>query len=278
MCSIMKFSLNTLTIDDFLINLIIMSKKLIYISLLMQVSLIALIPLKAYGQFSNAAISVPLTEDSSGGSIVSYIDGKYSLSSVDYDESMFGVVVDEPTASFEDRNLGDYKLVSSFGENILSVSGINGTIQEGDFITSTSVPGVGAKAIQSGQVIGIALESYDPANPEEVGQILSFIDIRTNFVDQTMSKNLLDILRNSLTSPFMTPVEALRYLLAIAVVFVSFVIGFSSFGKITGSSVEALGRNPLASSSIKKVIAFNFFLTFVIMAGGLVIAYLILVL
>ncbi len=88
------------------------------------------------------------------------------------------------------------------------------------------------------------------------------LDIKTSFVDKSINKNLFDTLKNSLTSPFMTPIESLRYLLAIAVVFASFVIGFTSFGKITGTSVEALGRNPLAGSTIRKVIFFNFAMTF----------------
>jgi len=54
------------------------------------------------------------------------------------------------------------------------------------------------------------------------------------------------------------------------------VIGFSSFGKITGSSVEALGRNPLAGGAIRRVMLFNFILTFLIMAMGLGVAYFIL--
>jgi hypothetical protein len=151
-----------------------------------------------------------------------------------------------------------------------------GPIKEGDFVTSSNTSGVGVRAMESGQVLGVALEEYTPSAPENVGQIYVQLGIKTSFIDKTASKNLLDTLKNSLTSPFMTPIEALRYLLAIAVVFASFVIGFSSFGKITGSSVEALGRNPLAGGAIRRVIFFNFILTFLIMGIGLVIAYLIL--
>lgn len=227
----------------------------------------------------NTAISVQVEEGKGkAGDIVSYKNGKYVLSTDYYDNFVFGVVVDDPKVYYEDTNLTDYKYVSSSGEVLVNVSSKKGDIKEGDFITSSDVAGIGVKAVETGQVIGVALEDYSNPNTEEVGQIWVFLDIRTNFIDSTMSKNLLDTLKNTAMSPFMTPVEALRYFLAISVVFASFAIGFSSFGKMTGSSVEALGRNPLAGSSIRKVMVFNFILTFFIMAVGLGIAYFILTL
>jgi len=233
---------------------------------------------KALAAGFSPAVSIPL-ESGEGkvGDIVTYANGVYDLATKEYDASMFGVIVDNPTYSIEDKNLSSYQLVSSWGEIPVNVSGKNGEIKQGDLITSSDIAGVGVKALQSGQIIGIALADYSPANPDDIGQVLTFVDIRTSFAEGTLSKNLLDVLRNSVTSSFMTPLESLRYLLAIAVVFVTFTIGFSSFGKTTGATVEALGRNPLAGNSIRKVMLFNFALTFLIMIGGLVIAYFILV-
>jgi len=223
------------------------------------------------------AVSVPIADNKGNpGDIVSYDNGQYVLSSKPYDPSIFGVIVEDPSISFEDLNLNQSKLVTSVGEVLLNVSSKYGDIKEGDLVTSSEIPGVGVKATESGQVIGFALEDFTPENSEEIGQIYVLLDIRTSFISKGASGNILDILRNSITSPFMTPIESLRYLLAIAVVFASFVIGFSSFGKITGTSVEALGRNPLAGGSIRKVIIFNFILTFVIMAMGIAFAYIIL--
>jgi len=225
------------------------------------------------------AVSVQMESNAGNdGDIVSYSDGKYDLSRKEFDTSMFGVIVDEPNSAYEDANLQEYKLVASFGEMLVNVTAKNGNIKVGDFITSSDYPGVGQKALESGQVLGVALEDYAPQNATDIAKVLVFVDIKTNFVDRTISKNLLDVLKSSLTSPFMTPVEALRYLLAIAIVFATFVIGFSNFGKITGTSVEALGRNPLAGPSIRKVVFFNFAMTGIIMVLGLGIAYFILVL
>jgi len=225
------------------------------------------------------AVSVPVDQGvGKVGDVISYTGSRYVLSSKMYDSNMIGVVVDNPAVSFEDRSLTSSILVTSVGEVLVNVSTKYGNIKEGDYITSSEIPGTGVKALESGQVLGVALEDFGTSDNEEVGQIYVLLGIETSFVDSNISKNLLDTLKSSLTSPFMTPIEALRYLLAIAVVFASFVIGFSSFGKITGTSVEALGRNPLAGGSIRKVIFFNFAMTFVIMIIGLGIAYLILTL
>lgn len=223
------------------------------------------------------AVTVPIV-DSKGnpGDIVSYKDGKYSLTDVFQDSTIYGVVVENPSISFVDRNLEEAKLVTSVGEVLLNVSSKNGSIKEGDYVTSSDIPGVGVKAKEDGQVLGIAMEEFSADKSDEIGQIYVLLDIKTMFFGKGLSGNILDIIRNSLTSPFMTPVQALRYLLAIAIIFASFVIGFSSFGRITGSSVEALGRNPLAGSAIRRVMFFNFILTFVIMAMGLIAAYFIL--
>ena len=232
-----------------------------------------------YASYFDPAVSLPIeNETSNAGDIVSDADGKYALSTKAYDTAMFGVIVENPSTSFEDLNLEKFKLVSSFGEMPVWVTAKNGNIKTGDLITSSDYPGVGQKADESGQILGIALEDFEPSKSTDMAKILVFVDIKTSFVDKTISKNLLEVLRMSLTSPFMTPIEALRYLLAIAVVFASLVIGFSNFGKITGSSVEALGRNPLAGPSIRRVVVFNFVMTAIIMIIGLVIAYFILIL
>lgn len=231
---------------------------------------------KILGITYDTAVSVPFPEGMGvGGDIVSYSNVEYILTSVPYDTMMFGVIVDDPEISLEDRNLETYQFLSTDGEVLVNVMG---TVSEGDYVTSSDTPGVGMVAQETGNILGIALEDYMPNDEEDIGQIYVLLDIKTGLANKSISNNLLDIVKNSLSSPYMTPIEALRYLLAIAVVFASFVIGFGNFGKITGSSVEALGRNPLAGGSIRKVIIFNFALTFIIMAMGLSIAYMVLTL
>ncbi len=236
-----------------------------------------LITKTCYGLDFGSAVSIQ-TEGNAGegGDIVTYKGGIYTLSKDIYDGDMFGVIVASAPSSLEDLNLRQYKLVSSFGENLVRVSAKNGNIKVGDLITSSDTPGVGERALETGQVLGIALEDYTPPSSGDIAKIMVFVDIKTSFFEKNMSKNLLDIFKSTIKSPFLSPIEALRYILAIAVVFASLVIGFSNFGKITGSSIEALGRNPLASSSIRKVVVFNFVMTGIIMSIGLGIAYFVL--
>lgn len=221
--------------------------------------------------------SIPIEQESQEGNIISFVNGKYVLSFKEYDSSIFGVVTDEPSTSVEDLNLEKYKLVVNSGESLVTVVNKNGDIRKGDFITTSTLPGVGMKATKSGQVIGTALEDYYATNSDEVGKISVFLNVKSQFISLSGTTNILSALKSGLESPFLTPVITLRYILATLVTGASFVIGFVSFGKISGSSVEALGRNPLAGTSIKRVVFFNFLLTFIIMMGGLFIAYLILI-
>ena len=59
----------------------------------------------------------------------------------------------------------------------VNVSSINGPIQAGDDITSSSIPGVAMKASQSGQIVGKALDSYSNSDPNAVGQIMVFVNL-----------------------------------------------------------------------------------------------------
>ncbi len=230
--------------------------------------------------YAITAISVSVVDTTSveGDLIIQQKDGTFSLSKIKYESSIMGVIVDNPEISFADRALLDSKLVASYGEVLVNVVNKTGDIKEGDPITSSDIPGKGMKALDSGPILGVAMEDYSFPVGESSGQVWVFVDPKVSFMDRNLSLNILEVLKRSLNSPFMTPIQALRYLLVSIIVISSFVIGFSSFGRISISSIEALSRNPLSSNSIKRMIAVNFFLTFVIMAIGLGIAYLILML
>ncbi len=67
-------------------------------------------------------------------------------------------------------------------------------------------------------------------------------------------------------------------LLADIVAIASFLFGFSIFGKITGSGIQALARNPLARSSIQINIIIEFILNIGIIIFGIIVSYFILTL
>lgn len=233
----------------------------------------------AAGISTGTAVSV-VVEDTNvvAGEIISYIDGKYVKSFAPFDQAMVGVVTSEPALEINDSNLENSVLIASDGEIFVRVSTANGAIKKGDFITSSELPGVGQKADMSGQMLGIALQDYSATNPQDIDDILVKLDIRFATVSSSLRLNLIESLKSAFQAPFLSPLTSLRYLLAALVVMASFVIGFASFGKTSGSGVEALGRNPLAHKTIQRSIVFNLVLNAIIMMTGLVLAYLILVL
>ena len=63
------------------------------------------------------------------------------------------------------ENLGERSVpVGLVGVVLTKVSNINGDIKQGDLLTSSSFPGVGAKAIKPTNMIGRALESFDSSD------------------------------------------------------------------------------------------------------------------
>jgi len=101
----------------------------------------------------------------------------------------------------------------------------------------------------------------------ELKQSEKFIDkLETSFVQ------FLNIGTQSATAE---PSKAIRYILAILVVVLCMVFGFLLFGRIALRGLEALGRNPLARSSILTGILINSSLTIAVIFGGLFLAYII---
>lgn len=212
------------------------------------------------------------------GDIISVRDGIYMLSDIAYDGSMFGVITDDPALVMDDLALENRSYIVFEGEAFVKVSSQNGNIAKGDFVTSSEIPGVGQKATESGQVIGVALQDFSNDDTSAVDDILVHLGMRSNFIQSDARSNLVEALRSGSQSAFLSPLTSLRYILAALITAGSFMLGFASFGKTSGSGVEALGRNPLAHKEIQRSIVLNMILTAFIMIVGLGLAYMILVL
>lgn len=228
----------------------------------------------------NVGVSIQVKSlGAKAGDIVSYDSGEYMISSWPYDSGMFGVVVQDPIADFQDTTISQNSLlVMSKGEAIVNVSNSSGDIKKGDYVTSSYIPGVAVKAKSNGYVLGMALEDHVSSNKAGLGQIMIYIDIKPNFDTSQLRGNILSVIKSALDSPYVAPLSSLRYLIAGVVLVVSFGVGFFIFEKVSGRSVEAMGRNPLAGSAIKSVVVMNFMLTFVIVGVGLGLSYLVLIL
>ena len=201
--------------------------------------------------------------DAEEGDIVSFVSGKYILSEETLDDHMFGVINAKSAVMLGSSEQETGTNVVFAGKSLVRVSTINGDIYAGDFISSSIIPGIGAKVNGYGQILGIALSDYREADNEKIGKIPIAINIGVN---------------TPLTRFAAKPIEALRYLLAFLIGTSSVIIGFIYFGKVARSGVEALGGNPLAAGLIKFGVILNLFLTFGIMAVGCTVAYIIIIL
>jgi hypothetical protein len=234
----------------------------------------------AINMSAGVAFSVNISDNNvKDGNIISSSSKGYRLSRAAYDTSIAGVITDAPALDVQNTNrTPSTREVITSGNAYVIVSSVNGPISKNDYITSSSLAGVGQKATADGFVLGVAQESYNNSNKTANGKILVNISPHYNATFITSQTNLVENIKTAVGSPFLSPLTTLRYLLAGTIALLAFILGFIYFGRVVKTGVEALGRNPLAEKAILFSIIFNLFTTVVIMAIGLGISYLILIL
>lgn len=259
-----------------------MNKKNIVITFTVLLLVLLVLPFKnSFAQIDVSGIAIPteiLGQEVPSGSIICSSSEGYRLCDNQYDSSMFGVVTDNPSVAFEVEDDTDIYLVITSGNVRVRVSSVNGNIDNGDLITSSDQPGIGKLADKNSYVLGMALESYQSNDPNAEGSVLVSVNIHTTTGFTAGSENLLETIKIALQAPSLAPLASLRYLLAFLIAIISFVLGFIYFGRVSKAGIEAMGRNPLARKMIQISVLFNILITIAIVIGGLVIAYLILVL
>ena len=230
------------------------------------------------GPSTGVAISLPIAGEVQDGSVVcSTKDGNLPCTR-GYDPNMYGVISLNPAVWFQLATpSAETKPVINTGKAQVLVTTANGPIAPGDFITSSDTPGVAQKAIKSGYILGSALQEYANTNPNEAQKILVSLTIKPAILTKGTNDNLLNLIQEGLESIFVTPLAALRYVLAAVVVAASVILSMIYFGNITKRGIEALGRNPLAGARIQLSVILNVLLTIAIMGAGLGIAYIVLI-
>jgi F0F1-type ATP synthase membrane subunit c/vacuolar-type H+-ATPase subunit K len=202
---------------------------------------------------------------------------EYKLAAEYHSGNVVGVATDTPQLSLVGKEFTNIVYIMDTGDVLVRVSGENGAIASGDHITSSETPGVGVKATESGFALGQALENFTPQNESDETLLLVSLDIGFANIPTTYRRNLLEVLKQGISSPVMYPLDTLRYLLAAALVVVCIIVGMISFSKIASNSVQAIGRNPVAQKQIRDQTRKSFLLTALIIIVGLIIAYVILV-
>lgn len=222
---------------------------------------------------SGVALTVLTQGDVSDGQVLCNQDKVIKACTTTYSTDVVGVYVQNPAVLLENTSIPEGKSVMSSGKAFVQATVSGGKIKTGDYLTTSTKTGKVEKATKSGYVVGIALEDL-----QSDGTLLMSVDIKPVIISGDQKVNLLDTAKQALLAPYLSPLSSLRYVLAGLAAATAFILGFIYFGRVARSGVEAIGRNPLAGRAIQFSVILNLLLTIVIMATGLVIAYLILVL
>lgn len=171
-----------------------------------------------YAQVDSLGVAVPIQIEgvTQAGDIICSEEGGFTLCDEPYQPSMYGVIVETPPAALESPDF-DGPLALSSGEALVRVSTVNGPIAAGDIITTSENPGVGARATVNGFALGVAMESFESASAEDIGQILVTINIHPTSSFVGSRSNLVSNIRQALSSPVVAPLDSFRYLLAFIV-------------------------------------------------------------
>ena len=229
---------------------------------------------------SGMAISLPIEGEAESGEIICSSPDGFVRCERAFDPQMFGVISDNPATALEaEGTQGDTtKFVLTNGLVRVKVSGINGAISEGDFITSSEIPGFGQLADRSGYVLGSSLDDFSGEGQDDKGEVLVALNIHPAAGLAGPRSDLINVLRQGISAPLFEPLAAFRYVLAALMILIAFSLGFVYFGRVAKTGIEAMGRNPMASRMIQLAVLFNIVITIIIVLIGLAIAYLILIL
>lgn len=211
-------------------------------------------------------------DDIPNGSIVSTTENGAKLSTTPYDPQVLGVVSRDAGIILNNSTNTGVPVIS-VGTVYILVSAKEGTIADGDLLTTSTIPGVGVKALDNGYVLGTALEDYSGNEP---GLIAAQLNLHYYNTKPTFPGSLTDIFKFALLPTENGPTALFKYIVAALVALASFVLAFLTFGRTAAKGVEALGRNPSASRIIHLGIILNVGIVVVIVAAGLVVAFLIL--
>ncbi|QQG47493.1 MAG: hypothetical protein HY044_00115 [Candidatus Woesebacteria bacterium] len=254
-------------------------KYLLVWTILVFIFLVSVISVKAQQEATSSGIAIPTTIDDSpvtSGNIVCSSKSGYKLCRASYDSSIYGVVNTIPSVSLGQVSSDKDSYVIVSGVVTVTVSSANGGITQGDLITTSDKPGIGQKATKNGYVLGTALESFSSNDPNQTSIILVSINIHPTTSNSDAKTNLVEVLKNGLSATILTPIEALRYMLAAFVTISAFILAFVYFGRLARAGIEGIARNPLAQGRIEFTVILHIVITIGIFLAGLGISYLIL--
>lgn len=211
------------------------------------------------------------------------------------DSAMQGVVVaaNDSAVTLSGDGTSDQVYVATAGKYDVLVSTQNGPIKAGDIISISALDGIGMKADSNESVVlGKALESFNGTNNVKGTTTLTTSNGTSNVslgliqVDVGISHNPLAVNGNDTAVPgFLRhwaeaiagkPVSAARIYIGLAILLVTVAVAGSVLYGGVRSGLIAIGRNPLAKSSILRGLLQVIFIGLAIFVVGLVAIYVLL--
>ncbi|GEM_PF-3224254 len=136
--------------------------------------------------------------------VVSKDGKKLEKTSQPYDSHVIGVVSGSPAVVFEGSDLkigakpfrftkGTKPPIALAGRVPVKVSTENGSINPGDFLTTSHTPGVAMKATEGGATLGIALEPYDGSGENSILVFMNIGERNTSDIVAAFQKQLEDM-------------------------------------------------------------------------------------
>lgn len=198
-----------------------------------------------------------------GGTIVSLKKGTSKTvqpATMENVDSLIGVVDNKPLLTITNGTKEAQVVVS--GTTTVLVSDINGAVIAGDSITPSPIAGIGMKATDSSQIVGVAIsraqngKQITISDKDGIKHTVTIgrasIQVNISRFQKTGSDLLPSAIQGVANGIAGQQVTAIRVLVAIAVL----IIGFASVLMIVSasvrSSVTSIGRNPLAAKDIRR--------------------------
>jgi len=170
---------------------------------------------------------------------------------------IYGVVIDPALAPLTVHKTGEQVFVATGGSYPALVSTQNGSIQTGDYITISSISGIGTKAKDEPTVLGRALEGFDgkagaittTGDGHQIGRInVSIVPGKNPLVKDTVA--IPAPLKRFGQAVAGKNISALRIYVALGIFVVTAIIALSVLVVGVRSSITAIGRNPLSKKYI----------------------------
>lgn len=255
-----------------------------FLSALLALPIIFLASLPAFALTNEQSYTTTYTisdADAVDGDILFQTDSKIIRASDSYSAQIFGVYQKLPVVVYRNGDASKVPIArEGFAE--VNVTTLNGDIKKGDYITSSTAKGKGQKATQSGYVLGIAQEDFGSSNGTQTtingktvasGQIQ--VSVRIEYAEINTSRGLarlLDYFNAALFKNLQNPAQfaqIVRYLFAGIIAATAFAIGYLTFSRSLVRAIEAVGRNPLARTTIMASLILNIALVvFVTLVGA----------